>query len=135
MILINGTNSETYGITFLQGCAEELLNLPPMKAPVTNQSRLIDGVQMDARNAKLDTRNVTLDIRLKGTNQTDYLTKYENMLAMLRSGKNNTGITEISYLRYIFRLRFEKSETLRILADNMGRFSLTFTEPNPANRQ
>lgn len=134
MIKINGQPSEYYGVTFLQGTLEELLKLPPLKDPITNSTRKEHGVQMEARNSKLDSRKVTLNFKLYGISEEDYLDNYQALLTLFMGGKDGTGIIELSYSRFIFRLRFDSCDTLRILAPNIGNFSASFTEPNPYNR-
>lgn len=134
MITINGINSEVLGVTFLQGFIENLLKLPSTKEAVTNTSRNINGVQIDARNTRVEKRSVALSIRLKGSSEEDYLDKYEALQKLLIAGKDGTGIVELGYSRYIFKLRFESCDSLRNLAPNIGNLSLSFLEPNPLDR-
>lgn len=134
MITINGTDIETLGVTLLQGTAENLLKLPTMKEAIINSSNAINGVQIDARNSRVDKRTVVLNIRLKGADETDYFTKYEALQRLLIEGKDRTGINELGFLKYKFRLRYESCDTLRILASNLSNLSLSFLEPDPTDR-
>lgn len=134
MIKINGIDSESYGITFLEGTLESLMRYPALKEPIINNSRAIHGVQMDARNSKVNSQKSQVYIRLKGSTESEYLDRYDALQKLLILGKNNTGIIELSYSRYIFKLHFESCDLLRKLAPNMGTFQLTFTEPNPMDR-
>lgn len=134
MITINGLDSEVYGVTFLSGTLEALLKFPTMKEPITNSSRTQHGVQIYARNGRVESQRVQLPIRIQGSSESDYLDKYEALQNLLISGMNDSGMIELSYSKYTFRLRFESCDLLRKLAPNISTVNLTFLEPNPMNR-
>lgn len=133
MIKINGLDPATLGLTFVSGFLEQMLSFAPSKPAITNTSRHINGVEMHAKNAKVNSRTVSIPVHLKGSSEDDFLNKLEALEALLRNGKQGTGITELFYKRYTYKLRFDSCEPLRIFV-NEARLMLTFTEPNPADR-
>lgn len=132
-ILINGVNATTLGVDFESGTLEQLDRFPTIKPIVTFSSRHIDGVQMDARNGKVEPFQHQLPIWIMGSSESDYVAKRNAFMALLINGKNNTGITELSYSGNTYRLHYESCEPLRIFGNN-ARHLLTFVEPNPKNR-
>ncbi len=132
---INGVLASTYGILFEHPSLEELLSFADSKAAVTNSSRHANGIQMDARNTKVESREVQLTISISAETETDFIDKHLALETLLRTGKNNTGMTEIGLERFLWHLRFDSCEPLRIFAGNKGaRYALNFTEPDPTNR-
>ncbi len=134
-LTINGVKASTYGVTFEHPTLENLLSYADLKTAIVNTSRHSNGSSIDARNAKVKSREVQLNFIIQGTSEEDYINKHLALEALLRSGKDSSGITELGAGVFLWRLRFENCESLRIFAGlNKGSYSVTFTEPDPTNR-
>ncbi len=134
-LTINGTNASTYGVLFEYPSLENLLAYAASKAAITNSSRHANGISIDARNTKVDSRTLELAVSIKGSSESDFFDKHLAFETLLRAGASNTGITELGLDRFLWRLRFESCEPLTIFANTIGaKYMLTFTEPDPTNR-
>ena len=134
-LTINGVAASTYGVLFEHPSLEKLLSFASAKPPISNSSRHEDGIQVIEEPAKVESREVQLYIAIKGESETDF---FDRMLAfeeLLRNGQTGSGITHIGFERFLWRLRFDSCEALRIFAGNTGgKFTLSFIEPDPTNR-
>lgn len=123
-----------YGVTLTRGWREEILKPTAMKSYIQNTSRLEDGIRMVASKnyAKVDSREISLSMILKGSDETDYLTKYENFL-------NKIAFSGLIYLKIpvmkrIFKVVYSDCSKYGDYGLKIGNFTLKFTEPNPKDR-
>lgn len=124
-----------FGVTLTRGWREALLKPAGVKEYSKNDSRLEDGIRMVAKSAysKKQERSVQLSFILEGDTEADYLNKYESFLdAIAYRGQI---LFKVPVLNRIFNLVYTDCSKFGDFGLKCGNFTLTFTEPNPNNRE
>lgn len=129
---INDKNLSTFGAYLCTGAIEALLTPAPIKKPIENDSPIADGkdIVMGER-AYIDERSVSISLFVNGSSQTDYLKKYEALVAELQKG---TVVLSVPALGKTFRLLYDGCSKYGDYGLTRGKFTIKFREPNPADR-
>lgn len=135
-LFINGKDAFiTWGVRMGSGFLDALDGFLPMKEYIENDSRLEHGKRVITTNAKVASRDITLEFTITGSSETDYRTKKKAFQAELQAGAFTLKVpalgSEVYHLVYT-----GKSISYGLsLSRSFGRISAKFTEPNPMNRQ
>ena len=131
---INGLDAwTTYGVGLEKGALATLMTPPPMKEAVSNSSRLEDGVRyLSASAAKVDKRDITLQFHLKAASQSDYITKYGLLMAVLKTGR--VILHEKKYTNAYYRCYYVSCSSYQHNINGLSKFTLKLTEPDPTDR-
>lgn len=136
-ITINGVLLSSMGVTLENGHRAELLAPAPLKEMVTNKDPRKHGTEVltthnDGTSAlKEDERDVTLTFLIEGSDESDFLAKYDAFLAVLRGGVITL---HTPALNRSFRLIYKNSTRFDNYLLKACRMSVKFLEPNPTNR-
>lgn len=132
-LYINGKDAyQTWGISMDDTSLSELMTPPANKAFIENESRLQHGKRVVTANPKLDQRNLTLQINLTATTETQFFARYSGFCRELATGvlhiktKYQPGVV----YKTIYLSCSQFSQFMR----GIGKFSLKLCEPNPADR-
>ena len=125
----------TWGVNMGEGFLGALDGFLPMKDYIENDSRLEHGKRMITTNAKVASRDITLEVTITGSSETDYRTKKKAFQAELQAGAFTLKVpalgSEVYHLVYT-----GKSVSYGLsLGRCFGKMSAKFTEPNPADRE
>lgn len=125
----------TWGVRMGSGFLDALDGFLPMKDYIENDSRLEHGKRMITTNAKVASRDITLEFTIEGNSETDYRTKKRAFQQELQAGAFTIKVpvlgTDVYHLVYT-----GKSTSYGLsISRNFGRISAKFTEPNPAYRE
>lgn len=123
-----------YGITLVRGWREALLTPTGVKAFVTNDNRLEHGVSVIAKpkNAKMDKRDVSISFFLEGSDEEDYLQKYEDFLNKI--AYNGQFCLKVPCLKRVFKLVYSSCSKYGDYGLKKSNFTLKLTEYNPNDR-
>lgn len=124
----------TWGVRMGGGFLDALDGFLPMKDYIEDDSRLEHGKRVITTNAKVASRDITLEFTITGGSETDYRTKKKAFQAELQAGAFTLKVpalgSEVYHLVYT-----GKSISYGLsLSRSFGRISAKFTEPNPMNR-
>lgn len=132
-LYINGKDAyKTWGISMDDTSLSELMTPPANKAFIENESRLQHGKRVVTANPKLDQRNLTLQINLTATTETQFFARYSGFCRELATGllhiktKYQPGVV----YKTIYLSCSQFSQFMR----GIGKFSLKLCEPNPTDR-
>lgn len=130
---INNKDISTYYGARLIETSFDNLKLPaPRKAYVENKSRLDPGKQVFISNPQPDERIVQLTFDIVGTSITDYLTKFDALVAELNIGEVALKVVP---LRTIYNLYTESYMSLSTgIGITEGKLLVKLNEPNPTDR-
>ncbi len=124
-----------YGITLIRGWREALLTPTGIKSIVTNDNRLEHGVSVIAGSQyiKKDKRDITLSFFLEGSNEMDYLQKYEEFLDKI--AYNGQFCLKVPCLKKVFKLVYSSCSKYGDYGLKKSNFTLKLTEYNPNDRE
>lgn len=132
-LYINGKDAyQTWGISMDDTSLSGLMTPPANKAFIENESRLQHGKRVVTANPKLDQRNLTLQINLTATTETQFFARYSGFCKELATGvlriktKYQPGVV----YKTIYLSCSQFSQFMR----GIGKFSLKLCEPNPTDR-
>lgn len=130
---INGKDAyNTYGIFLGNNSIDILQTPPPAKKRISNESRLLPGIQIiDGKNI-LNARNVTLVFYCKGSNYTDIHNKITDFTNELLEGIAIITLNDMPSIK--FKLDYNSSSSFKQCRGRLAKFSMTFNEPNPNDR-
>ena len=140
-LIINGKDAWiTWGVNMSDSFLETLCTPPPIKPLIENKSSSQSGKQVYFNKDEIgeitpclwDERDVNLTITLEGNNQSQYLQRYESFLIELQKGLIKMSVTVLSKTYHLTYLNSSKKLWSR--DRTIGKFTLKFNEPNPANR-
>ena len=102
---------------------------------IENECRLEHGKRILTDNAKVDSRDVTLDFTITGTSRTDYQTKKNAFRTELQKGAVSVKVPDLN--NEVYHLVYTgKGISYGLSLDRcFGHFSSKFTEPNPMDRE
>lgn len=131
---INGQDLwSTWKARLQRGTIGALLESPTMKPYTTNTSRLIDGVEIDVSNPRVEARELELHIVIRGTTQTEYINNILSFESTLKSGPLRLVYSAIP--NTVFNIVYTSpGGQFGRYGRNAGKFVYRFLEPNPANR-
>lgn len=126
---------DDYGITLVRGWREALLTPTGVKEIITNDNRLEHGVSViaDAAYIKQDKRDVSLSFFLEGSDESDYLSKYEAFLNKVAYG--GQFCLKIPCLKRVFKLVYSSCSKYGDYGLKRSNFTLKLTEYNPSDRE
>ena len=135
-LFINGKDAyATWGVNMGNGFLDALDAPLPMKEYIENSSRAEHGKQVITANARVDSREVTLEFTIAGTSEQDYRAKKNAFCAELQEGALALRVPALG--TQSFRLVYTgKSAGYGLSLDRcFGRISAKFTEPDPTDRE
>lgn len=134
-LFINGKDAlETWGARMGNGFLDAIDGFNEMKDYIENESRLEHGKRVITDNAKVDSREITLQFTIEGSSESDYRSKKKAFQTELEKGAVNIKIptlgSEVYKLVYL-----GKSLSYGLSPDRcFGKVSSKFEEPNPMDR-
>lgn len=134
-LLINGKDAwNTWGVRMGDGFLDAIDGFNQMKDYIENESRLEHGKRIITDNARVDSREITLQFTIEGDSESDYRTKKKAFQTELEKGAVSIKVpvlgSEVYKLVYL-----GKSVSYGLSFDRrFGKVSSKFEEPNPADR-
>lgn len=134
-LIINGKDAfSTWGVRMGDGFLDAIDGFNQMKDYIENESRLEHGKRIITDNARVDSREITLQFTIEGDSESDYRTKKKAFQTELEKGAVSIKIpvlgSEVYKLVYL-----GKSVSYGLSFDRrFGKVSSKFEEPNPADR-
>ena len=125
----------TWGVNMGDGFLDSLDAPLPMKEYAQDESRLEDGMRIDASNPKVDSREITLGFTITGTSESDYRAKKQAFQAELQKGSFTIRVPVLDEQKYKM-IYTGRSISYGLSLDRcFGRFTAKFIEPNPTDRK
>ena len=134
-LIINGKDAwNTWGVRMGDGFLDAIDGFNQMKDYIENESRLEHGKRIITDNARVDSREITLQFTIEGDSESDYRTKKKAFQTELEKGAVSIKVpvlgSEVYKLVYL-----GKSVSYGLSFDRrFGKVSSKFEEPNPADR-
>lgn len=130
---INGYDAfERWGVSLSSGALSSLITPASAKAYVTNKSRLEHGSRVITNNAKMDERQVSLQMHLSAPNATTFFSRYESFCEELAAG--NLVIWSSYYPDKYFHMVYQSCTQFAEYNREMAKFVLKLVEPDPSFR-
>ena len=130
-LIINDRDAlTTWGVRMGDG----FLDAIEMKDYIEDESRLEHGKRVITENAKVDSREVTLQFTIEGNSENDYRSKKKAFQTELEKGAVNIKVPALG--DEIYKLIYlGKSISYGMSSDRcFGKISCKFQEPNPMDR-
>lgn len=134
-LFINGKDAlETWGARMGNGFLDAIDGFNEMKDYIENESRLEHGKRVITDNAKVDSREITLQFTIEGSSESDYRSKKKAFQAELEKGAVNIKVPVLG--NEVYKLIYlGKSISYGLSPDRcFGKVSSKFEEPNPIDR-
>lgn len=134
-LLINGKDAlETWGVRMGNGFLDTIDGFNEMKDYIENESRLEHGKRVITDNAKVDSREITLQFTIEGSSESDYRSKKKSFQTELEKGAVNIKVPVLG--NEVYKLVYlGKSVSYGLSLDRcFGKVSSKFEEPNPMDR-
>lgn len=134
-LIINGKDAfSTWGVRMGDGFLDAIDGFNQMKDYIENESRLEHGKRIITDNAKVDSREITLQFTIEGDSESNYRTKKKAFQTELEKGAVSIKVpvlgSEVYKLVYL-----GKSVSYGLSFDRrFGKVSSKFEEPNPTDR-
>lgn len=134
-LFINNKDAwSTWGVRMGDSFLDTIDGFNEMKDYIEDESRLEHGKRMITDNAKVASREITLQFTIEGSSESDYRTKKKAFQTELEKGLVNIKVpalgTDVYKLVYL-----GKNVSYGLSLDRcFGKVSSKFCEPNPANR-
>lgn len=134
-LIINGNDAWTlWGVRMGDGFLDAIDGFNQMKDYIENESRLEHGKRVIVDNAKIASREITLQFTIEGSSESDYRMKKNAFQKELEKGFVNIKVpalgSEVYKLVYL-----GKSLSYGLSLDRcFGKVSGKFCEPNPKDR-
>lgn len=124
----------TWGVRMGDGFLDIIDGFNEMKEYIENESRLEHGKRVITENAKVASRQITLQFTIEGDSESDYRTKKKSFQAELERGTVNIKIPALG--NEVYKLVYlGKSVSYAMSSDRcFGKVSAKFEEPNPMDR-
>ena len=124
----------TWGVRMGDGFLDTIGGFNEMKDYIENERRLEHGKRVITDNAKVDSREITLQFTIEGSSESDYRTKKKAFQTELEKGTVNIKIPSLG--SEVYKLVYlGKSISYGLSLDRcFGRVSSKFCEPNPTDR-
>lgn len=134
-LIINGKDAwTTWGVCMGDGFLDAIDGFNEMKDYIEDESRLEHGKRIITDNAKVASREITLQFTIEGSSESDYRTKKKAFQAELERGTVNIKIPDLG--TDVYRLVYlGKNVSYGLSLDRcFGKVSSKFCEPNPMDR-
>lgn len=134
-LFINGKDAlETWGARMGNGFLDAIDGFNEMKDYIENESRLEHGKRVITDNAKVDSREITLQFTIEGSSESDYRSKKKAFQTELEKGAVNIKVPVLG--NEVYKLIYlGKSVSYGLSLDRcFGKVSSKFEEPNPIDR-
>lgn len=134
-LLINGKDAfSTWGVRMGDGFLDAIDGFNEMKDYIENESRLEHGKRVITDNAKVDSREITLQFTIEGSSESDYRSKKKAFQTELEKGAVNIKVPVLGNEVYKM-IYLGKSISYGLSPDRcFGKVSSRFEEPNPMDR-
>lgn len=134
-LFINGKDAlETWGVRMGDSFLDAIDGFNEMKDYIENESRLEHGKRVITDNAKVDSREITLQFTIEGSSESDYRSKKKAFQTELEKGAVNIKVPVLG--NEVYKLIYlGKSVSYGLSLDRcFGKISSKFEEPNPMDR-
>lgn len=134
-LTINGKDAlETWGVRMGDGFLDAIDGFNEMKDYIENESRLEHGKRMITDNAKVASREITLQFTIEGSSEGDYRSKKKAFQTELEKGAVNIKVPALG--DEVYKLVYlGKSISYGLSSDRcFCKISSKFCEPNPMDR-
>lgn len=134
-LFINGKDAfDTWGVRMGEGFLDAIDGFNEMKDYIENESRMEHGKRVIINDAKVTSREITLQFTIEGNSEIDYRVKKKEFQNELEKGKINIRIPIIGV--EVYKLVYlGKSLSYGLSPDRcFGKISSKFEEPNPKDR-
>lgn len=134
-LFINGKDAlETWGARMGDSFLDAIDGFNEMKDYIENESRLEHGKRVITDNAKVDSREITLQFTIEGSSESDYRSKKKAFQTELEKGAVNIKVPVLG--NEVYKLIYlGKSVSYGLSLDRcFGKISSKFEEPNPMDR-
>lgn len=134
-LIINRKDAlETWGVRMGDGFLDAIDGFNEMKDYIENESRLEHGKRMITDNAKVASREITLQFTIEGSSEGDYRSKKKAFQTELEKGAVNIKVPALG--DEVYKLVYlGKSISYGLSSDRcFSKISSKFCEPNPMNR-
>jgi hypothetical protein len=134
-LYINGKDAwDTWGVRMGDGFLDAIDGFNEMKDYIEDESRLEHGKRVITDNAKVDSREITLQFTIEGVSESDYRTKKKSFQTEMEKGAVNIKVPALG--NEVYKLVYSgKSVSYGLSLDRcFGKVSSKFEEPNPMNR-
>lgn len=134
-LFINGKDAwSTWGVRMGEGFLDAIDGFNEMKDYIENESRLEHGKRVITDNAKVDSREITLQFTIEGSSESDYRSKKKSFQIELEKGAVNIKVPVLG--NEVYKLVYlGKSVSYGLSLDRcFGKVSSKFEEPNPMDR-
>ena len=131
-LIINGKDAfSTWGVRMGDGFLDAIDGFNQMKDYIENESRLEHGKRVITDNAKVDSREITLQFTIEGSSESDYRSKKKAFQTELEKGAVNIKVPVLG--NEVYKLIYlGKSVSYGLSLDRcFGKVSSKFEEPNP----
>lgn len=108
-----------------------LMAPPPAKEYITNESRLYDGIRIDTSNAKVDSRNLNLNVHIKAKNKDEFYGYYKSFCEELKKGSLHI---KTKYSDDVYKTVYVSCSQFTQFCQEMAFLTLKLIEPNPSDR-
>lgn len=124
----------TWGVRMGDGFLDAIDGFNEMKDYIENESRLEHGKRVITDNAKVDSREITLQFTIEGGSESDYRTKKKAFQTELEKGVVSIKVPALG--NEVYKLVYlGKNVSYGLSLDRcFGKVSSKFCEPNPADR-
>lgn len=134
-LFINGKDAfSTWGVRMGDSFLDSIDGFNEMKDYIENESRLEHGKRVITDNAKVDSREITLQFTIEGSSESDYRSKKKAFQTELEKGAVNIKVPVLG--NEVYKLVYlGKSVSYGLSLDRcFGKISSKFEEPNPMDR-
>lgn len=134
-LIINRKDAlETWGVRIGDGFLDAIDGFNEMKDYIENESRLEHGKRMITDNAKVASREITLQFTIEGSSEGDYRSKKKAFQTELEKGAVNIKVPALG--DEVYKLVYlGKSISYGLSSDRcFCKISSKFCEPNPMDR-
>lgn len=131
-LYINGKDAwDTWGVRMGDGFLDAIDGFNEMKDYIEDESRLEHGKRVITDNAKVDSREITLQFTIEGVSESDYRTKKKSFQTEMEKGAVNIKVPALG--NEVYKLVYSgKSVSYGLSLDRcFGKVSSKFEEPNP----
>lgn len=134
-LFINGKDAwDTWGVNMGEGFLDALDAPLQMKDYIENESRLEHGKRVIIDNAKVDSREITLQFTIEGSSESDYRSKKKAFQTELEKGAVNIKVPVLGNEVYKM-IYLGKNISYGLSPDRcFAKVSSKFCEPNPMDR-
>lgn len=134
-LIINSKDAwTTWGVRMGDGFLDAIDGFNEMKDYIENESRLEHGKRVITDNAKVDSREITLQFTIEGSSESDYRSKKKAFQTEMEKGAINIKVPVLG--NEVYKLVYlGKSVSYGLSLDRcFGKISSKFEEPNPMDR-